>query len=465
MENTVKKVLMVAYLFPPVGGLGAAGSQRVLKFVKYLPSHGWQPLVLTAKEDAYESYFSLDETLLRKLPADLPVHRTTVRRRFSNALRMRRAVLQWFSNLVPRDPPRAAQLAGAPIGANHSAEVGGRWRALKDNVTDLFQIPDGQMGWIGPAVREGARLIREQRIDAIFATGKPWSGLVVGAQLAKRSGLPLLSDFRDPWITNPFNTNVSPIKARLDTRLERSVVATSSIVIANTEELRTEFVQRFPDQSELKFHALMNGFDSDEFDPTCCRSTENRYFTILHLGFLYLKRDPSNLLLGVRRALDQKWLDENDLRIVQIGQVALPYDLMARASDLGLGTILSMRGELTHADALRTLGEADVLLLLQPGTTTQIPSKLFEYLMARRRILAVTPAQGATGRVVRSNAIGEVADAEDIEQIALCLRNLYRDWKASPAAMLLDDAKVSRFDVSRLSGDLAALLNSVCVQR
>ena len=46
-----KKALIIAYYFPPAGG---SAVQRILKFVKYLPQYGWQPVVLTAREKDYD---------------------------------------------------------------------------------------------------------------------------------------------------------------------------------------------------------------------------------------------------------------------------------------------------------------------------------------------------------------------------------------------------------------------------
>src|SRR6476646_3104104 len=133
VEQPKKNVLMIAYLFPPAGGIGAAGSQRVLKFAKYLPRHHWRPVVLTVRERDYESYLSLDLTLLEKVPPNTTIVKTMV-------IRWMTKLLEWQKRLksnVSREKPEAKDSGVLRSRADGIGEQG-RLQSLKDAITDLF---------------------------------------------------------------------------------------------------------------------------------------------------------------------------------------------------------------------------------------------------------------------------------------------------------------------------------------
>src|SRR5712664_704149 len=66
----MSRVLMVAYHYPPC--FGSSGIQRTLKFSRYLPDGGWDPIILTAHPRAYPDTNSAQ---LSEIPSGLPVHR------------------------------------------------------------------------------------------------------------------------------------------------------------------------------------------------------------------------------------------------------------------------------------------------------------------------------------------------------------------------------------------------------
>ena len=202
MQPPAKKILMIAYLFLPVGGIGAAGSQRAPQFAKYFPAYNWNPFVLTVQEGYYESYLSLDPTLLEKIPPGVTIIKTPVFRWFSWMLELQKAVKTRLSGEQLVEAMTAAQIVGEQTSSNRS-----RSQRVKDAITDLFEIPDEEMGWIVPSLCAGFRAIKRDSLDAIYATGRPWTALVVGAILRQLTRKPLVVDFRDPWMTNPFRTS------------------------------------------------------------------------------------------------------------------------------------------------------------------------------------------------------------------------------------------------------------------
>ncbi|HTU02722.1 MAG TPA: glycosyltransferase [Candidatus Sulfotelmatobacter sp.] len=446
------RLLMVAYYYPPVGGIGAAGSQRVLKFAKYLPASGWSPVVLTVRESAYESYLALDPSLAARLPAGIPTVRTRVLRGLTPLLALRaglKAKLRGHEALAPAPAPSAPT-----NGASRS-----RLQALKDRITDCFEIPDEEMGWLLPGTLRGLIALRRERADAVYATGRPWTGLVIGLLVARLSGRPFVADFRDPWITNPFRLPCSPFRERLEARLESAVIRGARLVIANTDALRDEFRARFPLERPEKFVSLLNGFDPDDF-PAAAPPPAGPV-TLVHTGFLYLKRDPRTFLEAVARLLASGAVPATDLRLRFVGPVELPYGLEAMASQAGLEQVLELTGRVPYAESLANLRRAHALLLLQPGTTTQVPSKLFEYIGMQKPILAISPPEGATGLLVRRHDLGEVADPDDVPGMAEALARLYRRCRQGGEGLGMPSETLTAFNVRTLTAILAQHLDGL----
>jgi len=170
-DRLKRRVLLIAYYFPP---LGLSGVQRVTKFAKFLPDFGWDVSVLTVKP---RSYFAYDESLLTDLDRDeITVHRT-----------------------ASLDPTRffGSRRIGMP--------PEGRRRLVSGISQTLFQ-PDNKIGWFPFAVREGKRLLHEHTHHVILASAPPYTAHLIGSKLSRETGLPLVLDYRDDWVDNPRHT-------------------------------------------------------------------------------------------------------------------------------------------------------------------------------------------------------------------------------------------------------------------
>jgi glycosyltransferase involved in cell wall biosynthesis len=260
-------------------------------------------------------------------------------------------------------------------------------------------------------------------------------------------------------MTNPFRPAYTAVKERAEARLERLVVAGSALVVANTEHLRDEFRARFPEQPAAKFTALLNGYDPDDF-PALAPKARGPALTLTHTGFLYGKRDPRTFLEGVRRAVAAGAVPAAGLRVRFVGPAELPYAPEALAAEAGLRDVVAFEGRVSFAESLARIGEAEALLLLQPGTTTQVPSKLFEYIGMAKPILALSPPGGATARLVAEEGLGEVADPEDVPAIAEALGRLHLAWREGRLPVP-GPAVRQKFNVKHLTGILAGHLDGL----
>jgi hypothetical protein len=243
--NESRRVLLIAYQFPPVGG---AGVQRAVKFVKYLPGFGWRATVLTV---ANPSVPVLDRSLAADVPAGTEVRRART--------------------FEPGYALKAAVSAGGGVGRAGGMASGARGavKGMARRLANLALQPDPQVLWRPCAVREGMRTLREAPHAAIMATGPPFSSFLVAARLARRSGLPLLLDYRDEWgISNAYleNKRVGPVSRSLQGRMQAAVVRRAGALVDTTDHSAAE-LRRVRDEagSSARVDCISNGYDPDDF--------------------------------------------------------------------------------------------------------------------------------------------------------------------------------------------------------
>ncbi|HKU51651.1 MAG TPA: glycosyltransferase, partial [Nitrospira sp.] len=250
----MKRVLFVAYYFPPIA---ASGAMRPLGFCRHLDSYGWSSRVLSTTTESVYPPHPVDHELGAQVPAGVAVERVGYRDSLSRLLDIRDHVQ---SALFGRPVLRNGG-GGTDESKGSSGVAAGKPRSiLRDAILDwMFAFPDRPMSWTGPAVARIMALEERLKPDIVIATGGPWTNFIVGRMLSRRLGCPLILDYRDPWTFNPyysFGVRFLNQKAR---RLEQALCSAASRVIANTDELRQRLCIEYP-EIEHKCIAISNGF-------------------------------------------------------------------------------------------------------------------------------------------------------------------------------------------------------------
>ena len=400
-------MLVVAYYFPP---MGMSGVQRVAKFVKYLPEHGWQPTVLTV---APGGYFAYDETLLREVEA-------------AGAEIVRTA--SW-------DPTRL-------FGRKRTVALPGESaRRRLSNASQFVFVPDNKIGWLPYAVRAGRRLLRERPFEAVFSSAPPYTAHLVAARLARAAGLPLITDFRDDWVGNPRHVYPTPWHRRVHERLERRVVRASCRVTTINTHIRDALVRRNGgDAVARRVSVLPQGFDPADFERPAASRNPHR-MRLLYSGVFYDAQTPDVFLRALAVWLEGRPDVRGRVEAVFVGLV--PEASRALAERLGLGGVVRYEGYRPHDEAIST-------------------SKLFEYFGAEKPILALVP-EGAAREALAPYGAARVVEPDDTAAVADALDDLFRRWDEGRLPRP-DPAYVRRFDRRNLAGDLAALL-AECSER
>jgi hypothetical protein len=421
-----RNVLFIAYFYPPTESTGVPGSMRTVKFIRHLS--GGQCHVLTTPPSVPMAKNALSHLIL---PVNGEViHRVKPLDVFKLILRVRVSLKKLLGKQkASTTANKAAETTTFKSSSgNSTTQQKNGFQKLKDFIYDLCYFPDQAGPWILPASRRGVDIVKKNKIHAVFATGSPWSSLIAGYRISKATGVPLIVDFRDPWMNNPFHQSKGSILDSWSKRLEEKVIHHASAVSLNTEPLLQEFLERYPNQPTGKFFVMPNGFDESDFQsvPEEEISSESNTVTLCHAGFLYGVRDPAALLDAIRDTNQSFQTEGVSKKIIlrQIGDVQLGYDLKQRYKDLVDDGSLIIESPRPYLDCLKALKIADVVVNIQPATRSQIPSKLYDYLAINRPILSITPADGALGKLVAEKNIGEQADFHEGDKLKTILKDL-----------------------------------------
>ncbi len=427
------KALIVAYYFPPIGG---GGTQRTLKFTRYLPDFGWEPYVLTVKN---RKHVVSDESLLQQLPPSVPVHTS-------------RAILpaQMLRGILGHNPQQ-----------QKSGSRDGLFTRAKKTAYTLGFIPDEHIGWQPFAIRAGARLIRREKINVIFSTGPPNTCHLIGKTLKRRTGLPWIADLRDLWDMYPesYNPYNWQWRKRLDDKMERDTLLEADRIIVVSNEMRRHLLEKIPELRPARVHVLTNGFDPDDFQNVQPIHNE-KHFTIVHSGTLFPWRRLRPMLAAMHKLFQIYPRFEDVLRLKLLGVV--PSQDRLDVNTTGLAKCVEIMDYCSYQESLAHLTGADALLLLVgniPHARKMIPGKLFDYIGSRRPILAVGP-YGDTRKLVREQNMGYDFHPGETERIAAVLAAWVR--QRQNGGIQFQPNQSSQFHRRRLTQRLAEIMREIC---
>ena len=413
----VKRVLMIAYHYPPVRG--SSGLQRTLQFSRYLPEHGWQPIVLTVTPGAYAQ---TGDDLLGEIPEQAIVERAF-------------------------------------------AMDAGRQLAIRGRFPGVLAWPDRWSNWWLSAVPKGLRLIRRYRPQVIWSTYPIATAHLIGLTLQRLSGLPWVADFRDPMTEPDFPPD--PAVRRVAGWIERRTVAAASRSVFTTPRAKGIYAARYPTVPAARWAHIPNGYDEDSFrrvesvlagEPEV--APESRV-TLVHSGVLYpSERDPLPFFRALARLKSENRISNASLAITlrASGHDELYADELRR---LAIDDIVSLAPSLSYDAALTEMCRADGLLLFQAANCNQqVPAKAYEYLRARRPVLVLADPAGDTAALMREAGSGRIVNLAREDDIYGALPDFIEDLKQGNGSVA-SAAVVARYSRRSQTQSLAELLDAV----
>lgn len=436
-----RRVLLVSYTFPPVGG---AGVQRIAKFAKYLPHYGWNVSVLTAENPSVPLY---DASLLDDLDGDLVIRR-------ARTLEPGYAIKSKIAD------------SGKPAAGNRPSIRGVVRSGLRRMVNLLLQ-PDPQILWKRDAVRVGMRLLQEMPHEAIMVSAPPFSTLLVARELSRRSGLPLVVDYRDEWgLSNKYweNKQSDPISRRLQHRMQRDVLRSASAVVATTEAS----VASLKDEcraagSRAEVHCIFNGFDRDDFkgvESIPPASSVDGIVRIAYVGTLWTLTTIAPLVRAIQQNARSISSAAHALRLVLAGRRTSSEQILVDELK-AQGIVVDEHAYVDHSEAISLMASADhlcVLLADVPGADRVLPAKVFECLAIGRPILGITP-RGELWDVLKRFPQARLFEPKDVTGIAEYLSTLV----AGRHGDRLETISCDEFERRGQTRRLAAILESIAL--
>lgn len=401
---------MVAFHYPPCSG--TSGVHRTLSFSRYLPRHGWRPIILTASPRAYESK---NGGQLGQIPDD-----AVVRRVFA-------------------------------VDAKRQLSWHGRYLRV-------MALPDRWITWWLGAVPAGLRLLRAHRPALIWSTYPIPTAHLIGLTLHRITGVPWVADFRDPMTDGDYPPDVG--QRRVYTWLERQVVRYAARLVFTTESTRAMYLRRYPTLGPDRAVVVPNGYEEDDFSTLAAEpatpAPASGPFRLLHSGTIYPEeRDPLPLLRALARLNREGRLTTETLRM-ELRAPGHEAQYVSTIRELGLAGVVHVLPPIQHRQALLDCAGASALLLLQgPSCNAQIPAKTYEYLRLGRPILALTPHASDTAAVLEECGGATRVDPLDEDAIYTALPSFVRAVQTG-AHPLPDPTATARYARHAQAGQLAA---------
>jgi glycosyltransferase involved in cell wall biosynthesis len=447
------KILLISYHFPPSAEVGGV---RIANFAKRLPRFGWNPCVLTVKEKYLQA---VDHDKLKHL-GHTKIYRAgripTLAQVYVTCKKVAARLLR------TRDPSAELARAHARATAGSRQRAGTLSMALRRYLLSFLSLPDTERNWIWPAVAAAIRIGRREKITCILTSCPPYSAHLVGLLVKWLTGIHWIADFRDPWMTAGSKSLFATCTASLaiERWLERAVVNNADRIIANTNTLCAELRRTYGSLPADRFACITNGYDA-EFFAGFAQLQKERIFTITYTGSLYFGRTPEPLFHALHELLQAGAADEHSIRVRLVGdcQVVEGRPIDELIERYGLGGVVEVLQPVPYDAAMGIIRQSHLALLLAPNQPYQIPAKVYEYMGAGTRVLALAKA-GATADLIRNTGIGAVFDPSDIAGIKGFIGQCLDEARTS--AFCVDPNATNLFELDSISRQLADELERVC---
>jgi glycosyltransferase involved in cell wall biosynthesis len=424
-----KKVLVIAYYFPP---LGMGGVQRVAKFVKYLPQFGWQPVVLTVKDVEYLSY---DPSLMKEIPGDVKIHPTGS----IDPLR----ILFLIKKFIKRKKKRKS----------------GSYTERKSKLLSWFLFPDSKIGWLPWALAKGYFLCKREKIDFVFSTSPPPTAHLIGFFLKLFTGLNWIADFRDLWIGYQFEYHPTFLHRGFKSKLQKMILTHADAVVTDNMQ-KVDWLKRKCKKIK-KLDIIEQGYDAEDFKFPSYKQSD--VFKIAYLGTFSPDCNPESFFSALSQLIKENLILKDKISMIHIG-LSLGLDLDQLLEKYDLLEVIERKGYLNHREALKFLNQVDLLLLIISSLKQReliASAKIFEYMAVRRPILAVVPPKGSAAQFVNRLNAGKVVSPDHIPEIKEALFHFYQKFenKTIVSDVKLEDLK--SFERKNLTHKLAKILDFI----
>lgn len=444
-----KNVLSILYFFPPMGG---SGVQRTLKFVKYMPQLGYNPIVATIKAG---HNFAYDETLLKEVPKSVVVYR-------SNS-----GETLWVRNIIEKlssiRKPKATSNEDSKNSNSTSVSVqnspGLKERAFRF-IELNFLVPDSKIRWYKNAVKDVSNILHSEDIGYIFSSSYPYTVHLIALEAKKKTNLPWVADFRDPWIGNsPMTEGHSQKRRKKEEKLEAEVVAYADKIIMVTKPICENYKKRYP-QFKEKFVTITNGFDANDFEKL--EVVKEEKFTICYSGIVAKGQTPETFIKAIEKLFHENVEYKNNIKVKFIGFILDEYINLIEAS--GISENFEKIEYMPHSKCISHMKGADINLIIlsdEEESRGVFSGKIFDYIGSQRPILGIMPSNGVASNLIIDKEIGYSYDHGDVDGVYKFIKCNYEKWENKEDTNTNAASKCAEFERKNLTSQLVNLFEQI----
>jgi glycosyltransferase involved in cell wall biosynthesis len=392
------KVLVVAYYFPP---LGLSGVQRTLKFVKYLKNYNWEPTVITTGDVAY---FAHDNSLSRELN-NLNVNIIRV-----SGSREPNSILSKFGTIkLPSE----------------------FLRKFLDKLSQTFFIPDNKKSWSKLAANKVDEILLTEKFDAIFVTCPPFSAFDEIAKIKKKHDVPLFADYRDLWYKSYFSFYPTPFHKLLHKNKEYNALKTADRIIVTNRKIKEKLLHTYPFLTFEDVVIVSHGYDHEDFEKIPAQPKPQNKMVLMYSGIFMVYNTPMYFLKAFKQLTIERPDIASNIELHFVGFLRKENHKLIRK--LKIQSFIKDHGYVNHDESIAKLKSADVLWFMvgrRRNIDAILPGKVYEYIGARKPVLACVP-DGAAKMAVEESGSGYVCSPDNIDEIKNTLVKIYNDYKSN----------------------------------
>lgn len=426
----MKKVLIIAYYWPPAGGPGV---QRWLKFVKYLPDFGIQPHVYIPENPTYPI---IDSELEKEVSDKAIIIKKKIFEPYALAsIFSKKNTNKISSGIIPNQ--RKQSLLQKMF----------LW--IRGNVF----IPDARVLWVKPSIQFLEKYILENQIDTIITTGPPHSLHLIGLGLKEQLALNWIADFRDPWTTIGYHSELKLTvnSAQKHKKLESKVLNKANSILVTSATTKKEFQLL----TKKNIHVITNGYDVEQIE----KVTLDEKFTLAHIGSFLSQRNPRILWKCLKELIKENKNFKEDFELKLIGAVS--QEVLDTIAEFRLEKYVNNLGYVSHKEAVSQQRSSQVLLLVEIDseiTKSIIPGKLFEYMVSERPILALGPENSDFETIIKSTNTGVFHLYDEYDELKLTILEFYKKYKTQ--TLQVNAIGLQQYSRKNLTKQLAELIQS-----
>ena len=424
----MKKILFIAYLYPPIAN---SGTQRSLKFANYLPEFGWEPIVLTVENPPDQT---IEPALLNRVRPGTRIERVPFWSQIA-ATKLADAI-GWLA-------PRKKVIEGL------------EWR-----LRGAWQFPDPYAMWKPMVVKRGIELFHAEHFDCVYASGTPWSAFLAARDIGLATKTPYILDYRDTWTSwrMPWDQS-SLVRKMIERALERFVIRQASAVIATTAMSTEKLKELLPASRHHHLHCIENGYDPPDFEVFSQEKIANTKTRLVYVGMWKTGYTLEPLYEAIKGLFVHHPEIQGKLEIIAGGfppGKCAPYRLESTVCECG---------RVPHATAISLMHSADILYLPTPegeDANAILPGKVFEYLATGKPILAVAHKGSEVDTLLQTMGGAIVVAPGDMKALQDAILKLVEQRKGFIPPRDVD--AVRKFERRTLTGRLAVVFDGVLVE-